>query len=933
MQPKPPHTIGSGSYQALPVRSLAPVRTVFAATLAGLIQFLLLFPLPSVANGALGVVRSADSAGWSQITARLQASGISYQPIDLQKIQSPADLAGIAILFLPNIETLTAEQVKVLQTWVQQGGRLIASGPVGRKSPALVRQSLRSLLGAYWAFPLTQPNTPQPRYRCKDIACNSSTNWVPGDATNSTVSGGVLIPAGLNSLTAATWQQSAGSSAVIATDRAIYLGWQWGSGATAEVDNTWLRAAINRHQSNPSTGAVASQATPTRNPAPAVIPGNVPVPARSPQPTAPPVPPRPSDRVSTRVLPSPPPSLSTPVPETFTDPSDQSAPAGLEVQAGNQPINSTEAYLMRQELTNLLGRFESALIAAHSAQTPINLHADSQSAQLMAATSTIGAGGPSRSPALSGAGVKAIAQARQVLQQFDQLLGQQNYATARQQWLQARQLLWQNYPTDGLRAGAEIRAVWLDRGTIVRAGSESGLAAIFDRLAQAGINTVFFETVNAGYPIYPSQVAPQPNPLTAGWDPLAAGVKLAHERGMELHAWVWAFATGNKRHNALLGLPSDYPGPVLAAHPDWANLDNQGRRQHINDGKFYLDPANPEVRSYLLRLINEITSRYQVDGLQLDYIRYPFQDPNAGFSFGYGKAARERFQQLTGVDPARLSVGNGDLWRQWTEFKTEQINSFVAEVSQLLRQHHPRTILSVAVFPHPEFQRLYLIQQDWEVWARRGDVDLVVPMTYALDTNRLQRIAQPLTAERSIGPTLIAPAVKLLRLPEVVAIDQIQALRDLPTGGYSMFAVETISNGLQGFLNRTQGQSLAVSASVKEPIPYRQPFAAAASRFMALKQEWSFMLANRQLSLLESDLQGLGSRAEELATALNELVAHPSGEKLATAKSLLATFQAQFPSWMRVQDSANRYQVQTWQNRLASLEMLLRYGERVELNR
>ena len=117
---------------------------------------------------------------------------------------------------------------------------------------------------------------------------------------------------------------------------------------------------------------------------------------------------------------------------------------------------------------------------------------------------------------------------------------------------------------------------WI-RGTIVRAANEKGLAKIFDNLAKAGINTVFFETLNAGYTIYPSKVAPQQNPLIRGWDPLASAVKLAHERGIELHAWVWVFAAGNQSHNKILNIKSNYPGPVLAKHPDWAAYDNRGR--------------------------------------------------------------------------------------------------------------------------------------------------------------------------------------------------------------------------------------------------------------------------------------------------------------------------------------------------------------------
>ena len=121
-----------------------------------------------------------------------------------------------------------------------------------------------------------------------------------------------------------------------------------------------------------------------------------------------------------------------------------------------------------------------------------------------------------------------------------------------------------------------MRAVWFDRGTIVKARSEADLAPLFDRIAKAGINTVFFETLNSGYPIYPSRVAPQQNPLARGWDPLKAAVKLAKERNMELHAWVWTFAVVNQRHNEILNLPRDYPGPVLARYPEWGTTDQKG---------------------------------------------------------------------------------------------------------------------------------------------------------------------------------------------------------------------------------------------------------------------------------------------------------------------------------------------------------------------
>ena len=298
------------------------------------------------------------------------------------------DLAGVNVLFLPNIETLSPAQLKVLEAWAAQGGRLIASGPVGRSSPALVRQSLRSLLGAYWAFPLTQRATPQPRTRCRDLACTTSSNWVPAAQQNASVQGGVLIPADANSQTVATWKDSSGSSAAIATDRATYLGWRWGSDGSANVDKAWLQASIARWGGTvgspvaPSTAA----APPLQTPPSRVTRNNPNLPRNTPQ---------------SRLYPSG--VLPDPVPATFTDPSDQSAPAGLDVQVNsNKPIVSIEAYLMRQELTNLLGRFESALTASNSANTAINLNAPTP-AQLVAGSNSAGGSAASRPPVLQGA--------------------------------------------------------------------------------------------------------------------------------------------------------------------------------------------------------------------------------------------------------------------------------------------------------------------------------------------------------------------------------------------------------------------------------------------------------------------------------------------------------------------------------------------------
>ncbi|MEA5620024.1 family 10 glycosylhydrolase, partial [Cronbergia sp. UHCC 0137] len=579
-------------------------------------------------------------------------------------------------------------------------------------------------------------------------------------------------------------------------------------------------------------------------------------------------------------------------------------------------INQKEAIALQEELQNLIGRVKSANLAAsvHNSQNTINKNLDQNKANSNLQ--------------------QTLTQSKDFLKNIPLFIQQKNHSWIRQQWLITKQNLSQQFPINQQLASSEIRSVWLDRGTIVKAGSEAELAKIFDRLKQAGINTVFFETINASYPIYPSQIAPQQNPLIRGWDPLASAVKLAHARGMELHAWVWVFAAGNQGHNKLLNLNPDYPGPVLAARPDWANYDQRGKMIPIGQTKPFLDPANPEVREYLLKLYEEIVSRYQVDGLQLDYIRYPFQDPFLGRSYGYGKAAREQFQQKTGVDPVNISPNQRDLWLQWTAFRTQQVDNFVSQVSQMLQQKRcpqtnctkPRSlILSVAVFPLPEQERIQKLQQHWEVWARRGDVDLIVPMTYAVDTPRFQRLAQPWINSTKLGSTLLVPGIRLLSLSNIGAFDQLQLVRDLPVSGYALFAAENFNREIDQMLSSTQGQ---LQNSKTEPIPQRQPFRAAAFRYIALQKEWQFVGKEGQLRIAGTTIANFNQQVKEVQAALNELTVLPSAGNLIKARETLYRFNAQFPSWMQLEARVNPYQVKVWENRLIAIERLLRYGER-----
>jgi hypothetical protein len=92
-------------------------------------------------------------------------------------------------------------------------------------------------------------------------------------------------------------------------------------------------------------------------------------------------------------------------------------------------------------------------------------------------------------------------------------------------------------------------------------------------------------------------------------------------------------------------------------------------------------------------------------------------------------------------------------------------------------------------------------------------------------------------------------------------------------------------------------------------------------------------LQNNKLRIPSTTLSTFNSQAEVVENALNQLATNPNQTKLVTARASLLRLQSQFRVWMRLQALENPYQVKVWENRLATIEKLLRYGERVQLHR
>lgn len=138
------------------------------------------------------------------------------------------------------------------------------------------------------------------------------------------------------------------------------------------------------------------------------------------------------------------------------------------------------------------------------------------------------------------------------------------------------------------------------------------LCNILDKLKAANINMVFLQTRVRGTVIYPSAIEPWDgcvsgkSGVSPGYDPLEFAVSECHKRGMQLHAWVVCIPIGK---NSLEGVRH-----MKRVHPElYVKIKNHG----------FMRPDKPGTADYIASICEEITRNYDIDGIHLDYIRYP----------------------------------------------------------------------------------------------------------------------------------------------------------------------------------------------------------------------------------------------------------------------------------------------------------------------
>lgn len=353
-----------------------------------------------------------------------------------------------------------------------------------------------------------------------------------------------------------------------------------------------------------------------------------------------------------------------------------------------------------------------------------------------------------------------------------------------------------------------IRAIWVTRWDYK---TPRDIAIVMENCRRGGFNTILFQVRGNGTAFYRSTLEPWADELGGrdpGFDPLAIACAEAHRRGLSLHAWV----------NVIPGWRGDQPPKnqrqLYHAHPDWFWRDARGRREppgwYAN-----LNPCLPSVRQYLVSVMREIVAGYPIDGLHLDYIRFP-NEWHDGYALGAKVPDYPRdpqtlylFRRETGQTPARAP----NVWNQW---RIDKITRIVADVRSMIRTVKPPVQLSAAVGARPaESKRRHF--QDVRAWLSMGLLDVVYPMNYEADMRSYSQRMAEWTAMSTHVP--VVTGVMFDGRSAAIVAEQVDRARR-SSGHFSAFAYNSLFERTDGHGRPMRdAQSPARAALRKSIIP------------------------------------------------------------------------------------------------------------------
>ncbi len=305
----------------------------------------------------------------------------------------------------------------------------------------------------------------------------------------------------------------------------------------------------------------------------------------------------------------------------------------------------------------------------------------------------------------------------------------------------------------------------------------------FARMREAGLDAVLPEIYDSRFAYYQSQHLP----VAESW--LEQILPLAKEAGLEVHAWMWSMPCNIEE--------------IRLEHPEWFSVNRNGestvdKPAYVDYYKF-LCPSRPEVQQFIQQRVAELAQYPALDGIHLDYIRYPdvilaeALQPAYGivqdreypqYDYCYCEVCRSEFKARTGLDPLALEEPSAN--QEWKQFRFDRITNLVNNIIVPLAHRHHKQV-TAAVFPNWES-----VRQQWFAWNLDGMLPMLYHNFYNGDMGWIR-------AQTEKGVRLLEDRVPLYsglfvpQLTPALLIEAVEASRKGGASGTSLFHAQAMT--------------------------------------------------------------------------------------------------------------------------------------------
>jgi len=226
------------------------------------------------------------------------------------------------------------------------------------------------------------------------------------------------------------------------------------------------------------------------------------------------------------------------------------------------------------------------------------------------------------------------------------------------------------------------------------------------------------------------------------------------------------------------------------------------RSQSAEVEGLYLSPIPDGAADHVVAVVSDLAARYAVDGIHLDYARYPSDD------FDYSREALQAF-----ASDARSTVAEAEARRlerrasaaplawvdafpeRWREFRRARLTTLVTRLAGTVKKWRPTALFSAAVYPDASDAATRRLQ-DWRAWLANGSLDVVCPMAYATDVPAFTQ--QIVSARRDAGTRSLWAGIGAYRLTSAQTIENIQIARRVGVDGIILFSYDSLTSAPNG---------------------------------------------------------------------------------------------------------------------------------------